>query len=258
MCLLVLSLDQHERYQLVFAGNRDEFHGRPARAAHWWTDAPSILAGRDLEAGGTWLGITRNGRFAAVTNYRETEPGGHARKASRGELVSNFLRSGEPAAAYAGAVQRAGHRYRGFCLIVGDLSGLWFVSNRADGARRLEPGIFGLSNQLLDVPWPKVVRAKSRLAELLEHDVAPSDLLDLLGDRTLLRDTAPRVGPEAALERAASAIFVSAPSYGTRCSTAITITRGGHVEFAERSFDSLGEPTGEQRFEFRIEAREAP
>lgn len=256
MCLLVLSLNQHERYQLVFAGNRDEFHGRPAQPAHWWSETPGILGGRDLEAGGTWLGITRNGRFAAVTNYREADSSGGAQNTSRGALVGDFLRSRETAAAYADSVRRAGDRYRGFCLIVGDPSGLWFVSNRDVRTRRLESGIFGLSNQLLDVPWPKVVRAKSRLAELLEHDVSPSDLLDMLGDRTLLRDTAPRVGPEAGLAQAASAIFVSAPSYGTRCSTAITITHEGLVEFAERSFDSLGERTGEQRFEFRIEARE--
>jgi uncharacterized protein with NRDE domain len=256
MCLLVLSIDKHERYRLVFAGNRDEFHARPAEPAHWWLDPPGILGGRDLEAGGTWLGVTRTGRLAAVTNYRETGAVRARDMVSRGELVSGFLSGTDAADAYAARVHRHGHRYRGFCLIVGELSELWFVSNRDTSPRRLDAGIFGLSNQLLDVPWPKVVQAKARLAGLLARDVTVSGLIELLGDRTLLHDEAPRVGPEAGIEQAASAIFVSSPRYGTRCSTAITITHGGQVEFAERSFDSLGEPIGDRRFEFRIEARD--
>lgn len=253
MCLLVLAYDNDERHRFVFAGNRDEYHARPAHEAKWWADAPTVLAGRDLEAGGTWLGITRSGRFAAVTNYRELRnDDGTREKRSRGEIVSEFLKGTVTAEAFVTRLHAVGTRYRGFCLIAGDQSSLWFVSNRDGEPRPLEQGIFGLSNQLLDVPWPKVVRAKAQLEHTLARGASTSALLDMLAERAPAQSATP-LDLESGFEHAAASIFVSAPHYGTRCSTAITITRAGDVEFVERSFDSRGAPTGEQRFEFRIE-----
>ena len=254
MCLLVLSHGTHESYRLVFAGNRDEFHARPAQAAHWWPEAPAILAGRDLEAGGTWLGITAEGRFAVVTNYRETKPKPLREAPSRGHLVTAFLQGHGTAYEFASTLHSIGDRYRGFSLIVGDGAELWFVSNRDGTPKPLGAGIYGLSNDLLDEPWPKVVLAKERLARLLTRDVAIDDLLELLDDRGS-RGRPSTEADEPGIERALESIFVETPRYGTRCSTAITIARGGAVEFAERSFDAQGNRTGEARFEFRVPTR---
>lgn len=255
MCLLVFSHDNHARYRLVLAGNRDEVHARPAQPAAWWTDAPNVLAGRDLEAGGTWLGLTTNGRFAVVTNYREApSEDATADKLSRGALVSEFLQTDAPAREFVAALHAAGPRYRGFSLIVGDGSQLWSASNRASAPRALERGVYGLSNHLLDVPWPKVVHAKAQLRGILARGASTAALLDMLDERAPLHEAATGTAAESAFERAASAIFVNTPRYGTRCSTVITITHDGDVEFVERSFDSAGTSTGERHFAFRIDA----
>jgi len=181
MCVIVVAWHAHADYPLVVAANRDEFHERPSAAAQFWDDRPAILGGRDLECMGTWLGMTRAGRFAAVTNVRDgtdTRTG----ERSRGLLASGFLGNGTCAEEFAARTAAEGNSYRGFNLLAADSDELWWVSNRGDGPRRLPPGVYGVSNHLLDTPWPKVVRAKARLAEVLEVAPAIDTLFELLAD----------------------------------------------------------------------------
>jgi uncharacterized protein with NRDE domain len=247
MCLIVFALDMHPVFDLVIAGNRDERHARPTAAVDWWSDAPGLLAGRDLEAGGTWLGLHRTGRIAAVTNFRE----GQARAPgapSRGELVADFLQGQQPPQAYLATLRHRAPRYAGFSLLLADAHELWYASNRAEYfARRLPAGIYGLSNDLLDTPWPKLVRSRERLTTWIDRgglDSAP--LLELLADRELAQ-WGP-VEPSAELERRASAPFIVHEDYGTRCSTLVTRRAGERLEFVERRFAAAGRPEGETAF----------
>lgn len=228
MCTLLFALDAHPRYRVVLAANRDEFHARPARGAGFWAEAPEVFAGRDLQACGTWFGVTLAGRWAALTNIRDPKdirPGAP----SRGELVAEFLRGGAPAEAYVRGL--AGERYAGFNLVVCDEEGAWYLSNRAGGPRRLGPGVYGVSNALLDVPWPKVERGKAGLRALLEREeIGAEALLGLLADRGAAPDAAlPDTGVGLALERALSPLFIDMPGYGTRASTAMLVETGGYV-----------------------------
>ncbi|HEX2208992.1 MAG TPA: NRDE family protein, partial [Longimicrobium sp.] len=191
MCLIALALDGHPAYRLVMAANRDEFYARPTAPAEWWSDAPDVLAGRDLREGGTWMGVTRAGRVAAVTNYRDPELAQLQGAPSRGALVADFLRGSADAEAYARGLARRAARYNGFNLLVGDEGGWFYVSNRAEGVRRLEPGVYGLSNALLDTPWPKVVRAKAAMEDALaaaEGDAWDAGLWEMLADRVIAAD----------------------------------------------------------------------
>lgn len=258
MCLIAFAWEAHPDYRLVLGANRDEFHTRPAAPLAWWQDRPEILGGRDLEAGGTWLAAARSGRFATVTNYRETlRPQGGTR--SRGELVTRFLAGDENAVDFAGNLD--GGSYAGFSLLTGQFSGerndLAYVSNRGDPARSLAPGVYGLSNASLDTPWPKVLRSKSRLAALLEdRRIDAEAVFALLGDREsgssediadVIADDLP---PQTA--RAIAAPFVVTPAYGTRCSTVVLVSTTGEVVVYERRFDHTGTPTGETHVEFSI------
>lgn len=241
MCLLVFAWKTDARVPLIFAGNRDERHARASRAAGFWEDAPQILAGRDLEAGGTWLGITTGGRFAVVTNYR-SGPNPHSGPRSRGELTTNFLRSQSAPPDYLESVAVHAGQYAPFSLLVGDTEALWYFSNRSGHPPQPVPsGIHGLSNHLLDTPWPKVTLSKSRLSRLLKHrTTTPDRLLELLADRRPaplenLPDTG--IGPER--ERLISPVFVVNPEYGTRCSSVIVMDRN-EARFSERRFDSAG------------------
>ncbi|MGB9429132.1 MAG: NRDE family protein [Gammaproteobacteria bacterium] len=242
MCVLVLAWKTHPDYPLVFAGNRDELHTRAASAAGFWEDAPQVLGGRDLEAGGTWLGVTSGGRFAVVTNYRE---GAAPKKAprSRGELTADFLRDTVPPRNYMNDVGRRANQYAPFSLIVGDRDQLCYFSNRGDG-KSISPGIHGLSNHLLDTPWPKVSLSKARLEVLLAHDACTSDaLFKLLSDRTSApADALPDTGIGVEREQTLSSPFVLHPVYGTRCSTLLFLHRDGGIRFAERCFDASGQP----------------
>jgi uncharacterized protein with NRDE domain len=252
MCLIVLAVDSHPRHRLVAAANRDEFYARPTAPAAWWSDAPDVLAGRDLREGGTWMGVTRAGRFAAITNYREMTP--HRSAPSRGALVADFLRGRMDARAYAEEVAARGAAYNGFNLLVGDGEGVFYVSNRAEGVRRLEPGVYGLSNALLDTPWPKVLRARAAMRSVLSSPGADgweSGLWEMLGDRvTAADDHLPDTGVGADRERLLSAPFIASDGYGTRASTVLTIGRDGEVTFVERS-TAPGGP-GEARHRFRV------
>jgi uncharacterized protein with NRDE domain len=237
MCLIVFEINEDLGGGIILAANRDEFYERPTMAAQPWEDLPEIIAGRDLVGGGTWLGITRRGRFAAVTNYRD--PAAPKGTRSRGELVAGFLASKLSAAQYLEQVARISGDYSGFNLIVGELTGsrlaaAWF-SNRDYNIRELKPGLYGLSNHLLDTPWPKVRRAK----ELFVSASVDSDegIFDLLKDRSVAPDDElPNTGVGLERERMLSPIFIESPTYGTRCSTVVRINTRSEPSLVERVY----------------------
>lgn len=251
MCLALVALDAHPRLRLVIAANRDEFHARPAAGAHWWADG--TLAGVDLEAGGTWFGVTRRGRWALVTNFREGVPR-DPNAPSRGGLVTRALAHGAAPLECAAAIAADGARYHGYNLLLGELATAAYASNRASGAMALGGGIHGLSNHLLDTPWPKVVRAKAGLAACLGRaTVDVESLFELLADRTQAEPAAlPSTGITPQWERLLSSAFIVDAQYGTRCSTVLTIAQDGGARFAERSFDAAGTQTAEAVHDFAL------
>jgi uncharacterized protein with NRDE domain len=250
MCLILFAHRAHPEYALVAAANRDELYERPTAAAGFWPDATDVLAGRDLREGGTWMGVTRGGRFAAVTNYREM-PLSRDGKRSRGHLVAGFLRSATAPAAYARELAADGDAYNGFNLLVGDGASLAYVSNRGAGPRVLAPGVYGLSNALLDDPWPKVVRGKAVLADALAGpaDELEARLFAALADRGIAPDAAlPETGVGLERERALSAPFIATPRYGTRCSTVLVVRSDGRATFTERRVTPGVDAMEESRF----------
>jgi len=258
MCLLVLAWLSHPRYRLVVAGNRDEFHDRPAAPLGWWTDVPGILAGRDLRAGGTWMGLSRSGRFGVVTNFRNAEAAASEGSPSRGQLVPRYLGDDRAPGPFVEELSEAAPRFAGFNLLVGGPSALHFYSNAVgEGPRELPPGIYGLSNHRLDEPWPKLTRTRARFAAALEdEDPAPADLLAMLADRESAGATGTATsGLSEELERALSAPFVRHDHYGTRCSTLVRVEHGGRSVVHERRFDARGAESGSSRFEFQCGTR---
>lgn len=238
MCLILMSYDQHPVYQMVFAANRDEFYDRPTQPLTLWEDVPGVFAGRDLKSNGTWLGVTRAGRFAAITNYRE--PARHIPQApSRGLLVSGFLTGSEAAQTYLQRIAARGYQYNGFNLLVGDESGLWYYSNRGNEILRLKPGLFGISNHLIDTAWPKVKKGKAGLQALLatQKRIHLKDLLKVLTDTSVPPDESlPQTGVGIQWERILSPAFISSSVYGTRSSSLLLIKRNGRIIFVERTF----------------------
>ncbi|MDQ7040959.1 MAG: NRDE family protein [Rhodothermus sp.] len=243
MCLVLWAYQQHPRYRLVLATNRDEFYARPSAPAHWWPEAPDVLAGRDLEAGGTWLGISRKGRLALVTNYREPDRRATGRR-SRGLLPRDFLQGNELPEAYLNRVLAEGSAYNGFNLLVGDPETLAYGSNRNEGVEVLAPGLYGLSNHLLGTRWPKVSRGLERFEQILKTEaIDPEELLTLLADRTPApAEALPQTGLGYEWERRLSAIFVVTALYGTRSSTVVLWERRGPLTFVERTFGPGGRP----------------
>ena len=239
MCLILLAYDVHPEYRLILAANRDEFFNRPTLPMAFWEDHPNILAGRDLKCGGTWLGITRSGRLAAITNYRE--PGGPKPDApSRGHLVSAFLSGNSSSYAYLEAISAVGQTYSGFNLIVGDASGLYYYSNRRPGIHKLEPGWYGLSNHLLNTPWPKVEKGIALMKSvLLDSDPVNMDpIFHLLKNREVPpEDRLPDTGVGMEWERILSPMFIQSPGYGTRSSSVMLINRNGKALVAEQNFN---------------------
>src|SRR5689334_23450988 len=251
MCLVLVALDAHPKYPCVIAANRDEFHARQTETAHWWDDR--MVAGRDQVAGGTWFGVTRAGRWALVTNFREGIPR-DPRAPSRGGLVTQMLESRAAPLVAGAALLPDASRYHGFNLLAGNGTEAAFASNRSSGAVALGPGIHGLSNHLLDTPWPKVIRSKARLASwLADDDPAIDALFALLADREPASDAAlPATGVSAHWERLLSSAFIVSPEYGTRSSTVLLIDADENARFVERSFDAGARVTGEAAFEFRL------
>jgi uncharacterized protein with NRDE domain len=260
MCLILLAWRAHPEFPLVFAGNRDEAYARPSAAADFWKDEPRIFGGRDLEQGGTWLGLTLSGRIAAVTNYRD---GVSARNAprSRGELVAGFLRGTEEPRAYLERAARHDPKYGGYTLIAGGPERLYWHSNRGVGVAEIAAGVHGLSNHLLDTPWPKVAHGKERVAALLgagENELTRG-LFAILTDRTVAPDAElpdTRVGIQR--ERELSPSFVAGERYGTRACTVLLVNRAGEVMFEERAFGAQGAPGDTVTRRFKLDARGAP
>jgi uncharacterized protein with NRDE domain len=254
MCLIFFAHRAHAGYPLVFAANRDEFHERPTAPADFWADAPQVLAGRDLRAGGTWMGVTRDGRWAALTNVRD--PGAERPTGpSRGYLVSDYLRSEVSAAAYLDEVAARMHEYSGFNLLVGDAEGVYYVGNRGGEPRVLPPGLYGLSNHLLDTPWPKVVRGKEALRVALERptDALSETLFEILARADPAPDPElPDTGVGREWERVLSSLFIVSPEYGTRASTVLLVDAAGSASFVERSFRPGPVPDGEVRFALKL------
>ncbi len=252
MCLILLAWQVHPKFPCVLAANRDEFHERPTRSAEWWTDHEGMLAGRDLKEGGTWLGVTRSGRFAALTNFRDPRLQ-RTDVRSRGTLVTDVLDSGRSVAESLAYLRSVAHDYNAFNMIFSDGERLGvFESVRGDG-RELGPGIFGLSNDLLDTPWPKVRNAKSRLASALTDPHEVSALMNLLRDDRQAPDAElPETGISMEWERLLSSAFVRADRYGTRCSTVFRIGDDRHAHFDEWSWGLAGEEIGKVGYQFDL------
>lgn len=244
MCLILVAYRACERYPIVIAANRDESYSRPALPLDRWSDCPRVYGGRDLDAGGGWLGYATNGRYAALTNFRQ---GGQRDLTlrSRGELVAGYLCGDVPPAEYLEQARRRDAHYNGYSMLAGDARELYFHSNRGNGVARVTPGVHGLSNHLLDEPWPKVTLGVARLASWLTLDVEPlaEHLYGYLSDRTTAPDhLLPATGVEPQRERELSAAFIAAAQYGTRASSVVIVRSDGEVYFGERGFGPHGAP----------------
>ena len=257
MCLIAFAYKCHPDYDLILAANRDEFFERPTRKAQFWDEEghPEILAGKDKKGGGTWMGVTTSGRISALTNYRSPEDM-TSDGPTRGELVLNFLKRDEHPQHYLDQLRHTAGEYSGFNLLVGRPRSLYYMSNKTLNIERIKPGIHGLSNHLLDTPWPKVDKAKSRLERITNQPKFTVDeLFDMLTDgdaapEPLLPDTG--VGVE--MEKKLSSMFITMEQYGTRCSTVLMVDREGGVTFAERYYKpGTTDPKEKQEFTFEIE-----
>jgi uncharacterized protein with NRDE domain len=251
MCLLAVAWRVHPEVPFVFIGNRDEFHDRPSAPAGWWEDHVGVLGGRDLSAGGSWLAVTRGGRFAVVTNFREPGVPTTGRR-SRGELVIDALRSGEELPAWVEGLRARGERYGGFNLVLGDDRGLHYATNRGPDRLDLPPGVYGLSNGLLDEPWPKVVAVRDGLRRAVEGGRPdPDPLFALLADTSVAADERlPTTGVPREWERALSAAFIVGDDYGTRASTVVLRSADAGSAFIERRFGPGGVALGESSYGF--------
>ncbi len=253
MCLILLAWQVHPEYPLVVAANRDEFFARPTAPARFWPDHRFVLAGRDLSVGGTWIGVARNGRFAALTNHRD--PARNRNDApSRGPLVADFLEGAEsPETCCKRLAGQDGRVYNGFNLLVGDRDRLFWISNVSREARQLSAGIYGLSNELLDTPWPKVEQSKSALTKALMALPDEQPLFQLLRDDTIYPDDMlPRTGIDKEWERLLSAAFVRGPGYGTRSSTVLLKERSGNILFDEQTWLEQAKAGPRHRFRFSM------
>lgn len=256
MCLILFGFRAHRHFPLVVAANRDEHYSRPAAPAGFWADHPDVYAGRDLEKGGTWMGINTNGRFAAITNYREGLAGPAAPR-SRGELVSAFLTGDEPAPVFFSRAAQSANDYNPFSMIAGDLDALSFYSNRGNGIVAVSPGMHGLSNHLLDTPWPKVRAGTAAVAatrDLDDPDAISATLFALLADRGSAQDAElPDTGISRQRERELSPPFISGEHYGTRTSTVLLVHASGDVFVHEKRFGPQGAPLGAEARAFRLD-----
>ena len=249
MCLIIFSYDMHPIYRLIVAANRDEYYNRPTAPLCFWDDAPGSLAGRDLKHNGTWLGVTRTGRIAAITNFREPDSR-IANAPSRGFLVSNFMVSEQSPKSYIEHVKSMGHRYNGFNIFVGDRTGLFYYSNRENSIKEIKPGLYGVSNQFLDTPWPKVTKGKADLIKLLDNteEINPEDIFGILKDGDYPPDSElPNTGVGLSWERVLSPLFITSKLYGTRSSSVVLIERSDRITFLERTFISDGAVSREDK-----------
>lgn len=250
MCLIIFAYQMDPRFPLVVAANRDELFARATAQADIWIDAETgrkILSGRDLQAGGTWLGVTPNGRFAAVTNIRDPSQT-ELKPRSRGDLTRQFLAGRDSAEEYCEGLAQSYNKFAGYNLLVGDGSSLYYVNNSEETVFKLEPGFYGLSNGMLNTSWPKVDKGKAQLESLMQTSTAITTdaLIAIMGDRAQAEDAdLPDTGIGIEIERKLSSAFILNPArnYGTLCSTAVIIEQSGSIRFSEQNFDSFGNET---------------
>lgn len=254
MCLIFISFNTHPAYKLIVAANRDEFYNRETAAAHFWSDHPTVLGGRDLEAMGTWLGVNTKGKISMVTNYRDLK-NLKPNAPSRGHLVSDFLVTHEDSQKYLKKVADKAPDYNGFNLIVGDANQLFYFSNYKNRIEPLSSGIHGLSNHLLNTPWPKVQRGLEKMRPLMNAStIDPDKLLDALYDSELAKDgELPDTGIGLERERVLSSMFIKSPEYGSRSSTVVVMDRSGSIFLKERVYDFTSFNYTTQTFEFTME-----
>lgn len=252
MCLIFIALKDHPKFKLIVAANRDEFYDRKTAPAAYWEDHPEILGGRDLEASGTWLGMTKNGRICMVTNFRDPK-NINPKAPSRGKLVTDFLLDTISGEAYLEKVEAHAKKYNGFSLIAGTVDSLFYLTNYKEGVITLNSGLFGLSNHLLETPWPKVEKGKNQIQLLIKSpSFKPDDLFQVLLDDTIPKDESlPDTGVGLDLERVLSTAFIKSPGYGTRCSTVIVVDYANHVSFTERVYDPVTAQFSNQTFQFK-------
>lgn len=248
MCLIAFALNVHPEYPLLLAANRDEFYDRPTRPAHFWEDHSELLGGRDLQAGGTWMALHTDGRMAAVTNYRDlSNIRSDAR--SRGDLPVNYLKGTLSAQEYLQEVHASASEYNGFNLLLYEQGSMYHYSNYEGKINRMDQGIFGISNALLDTPWPKVEQLKTEMTKLLEKDFDLSDFFHLLSDGTLADDgSLPDTGVGYEREKKLSAVCIRMDGYGTCSSSVIAAHRSGEVHFTERTHPVGNRQPGEVSF----------
>lgn len=255
MCLIHFHYLEHPIYQLILVANRDEFYKRPSEPAHFWEDEPLILAGRDLEQMGTWLGVSKKGKFAAITNFRD--PRLPVRPFSRGEIVRKFLANSMHPEDFIAELQELRDSYGGYNVIVGEGDVLLHYNNILDEKNEISPGTHSVSNHSLNTPWPKVVKGKSRLSEYVKNHpekLEIDELFEIVMDRTIAPDhELPDTGVGLEMERNLSASFIHLSHYGTRASTLLLIDYEKNVTFVERTFEK-GELQFEKRYEFKIES----
>ncbi len=247
MCLILFSWDCHPRYKLIVAANRDEFYARPTQPADFWQDYPDILAGRDLQAGGTWLGLDKEGYFAAVTNYRDMEAI-KANAASRGDLTKDYLISKGKPVNYLREIFERKDQYNDFNLLVSDFQSLYYFSNIQGQITKLDSGIYGLSNHLLNTPWPKVKLGKKVFSSITkEEDFSTEPIFELLQNvDTSKGKSLPNTGLSPELEQTLSSIFIKTEDYGTYCSTVLLVDYDGNCRFEERTFRPNAAPVYKQ------------
>lgn len=254
MCLIVFSYHNHPKYPFVFAANRDEFYDRPTQHAHTWNTSPKIFAGRDKKAGGTWLGISENGRFAALTNYRQMDDIKED-TTSRGIIVKDFLLSDVNPRKYLAELQKMSKKFNGFNLIAGFFDDLYYISNKKEGVYKINPGVHAVSNALLNTPWPKTEEASKSFKKIISEDEPDEEKLFsvLQTDKRYPMEELPDTGLPKETEKAVSSIFIETENYGTRSSTVITVDNNSNVHFAERSYIA-GSKEADQtvRFDFEV------
>ena len=254
MCLIVFANNVIKDYKLIFAANRDEFYNRPSEQTDFWKDHPDLLAGKDLQAGGTWMGITRKGKFAAITNFRDLKNNRNDAP-SRGKLTLDFLVKDVTPEEYYNRLKSELNNYNGFNLILGNIDELYYFSNKTDGLTKLEPGIHGISNAILDTPWPKVEKSKRQLKHLIEQqNIHPWEILNLLDDTSPAKDEElPDTGVGLELERILSPIFIKSEKYGTRSSTIVTVDKNNNVKFVEKTYYANTGRFSNKEFNFTME-----
>jgi len=240
MCLILFSYKTHPRYKLIIAGNRDEFYARPTASADFWTDHPHVMAGRDMEAMGTWMGMNKqSGDIAMLTNYRDLS-NLKAESPSRGALVSDFLTDDSFPREYYEVLKPNIHEYNGFNLVLGSADSLSYFSSEFQGIKALSPGVYGLSNALMNSPWPKVKKGKLKLEAVIEdRHFEVEELFEALRDEELAEDKfLPDTGVGLEKERMLSSMFIKSPNYGSRCSTVVLVDQQDRVLYAERTYDT--------------------